>query len=66
MARRGLETDINGQINPYGWYKYHVLVGAKENDLLADYMAQVRAVDTVPNRDEARSQREMEIYEQCT
>lgn len=61
-----LATDINGLLKPYDWYKYHVLVGAEENDLPADYIAQIRAVEAVPDRDEARSRREMEIYDEYT
>lgn len=47
---------------PYHWYKHHVLVGARENHLPAEYIARIEAVDAVTDRNRKRYEREMAIY----
>lgn len=50
---------IDGRLKPYTWYKDHVLVGAREHGLPADYIAAcIEAVEAVEDPDRARDQRE--------
>lgn len=47
---------------PYDWYKAHVVNGAREHALPADYVARLEAVPEVVDRDAARRARELAIY----
>ncbi|MCF8506680.1 MAG: gamma-glutamylcyclotransferase [Caulobacter sp.] len=50
---------IDNSLKPYSWYKAHVLAGAKEHDLPADYVAEhIEAVEAVEDPDTARDQKE--------
>lgn len=53
---------IDPSWKPYHWYKHHVLVGARENDLPADYIAHIDAVESVEDRNRKRREREFSIY----
>lgn len=55
-------TNKDQQLNPYHWYKEHVLVGARENGLPAEYVAQIEAMEAVDDPDTERCDRELEIY----
>lgn len=55
-------TRVDEGLLPYDWYKTHVLRGALENGLPADYVAAIRAVPTVCDPDPLRQQRELSIY----
>ncbi len=57
-----IATRVKPQLKPYQWYKEHVLVGARENDLPAEYIAWLEAVEAVEDPDTARSERELSIY----
>jgi hypothetical protein len=55
-------THVDDQLLPYDWYKAHVLHGALEHGLPADYVAAIRTVATMPDPDPWRQQRELGIY----
>lgn len=61
-AQMYVATDIDFTLRPYAWYKTHVLVGARENGLPASYLAQIEAIKTWADADEARERRELAIY----
>jgi hypothetical protein len=51
---------IDEGLNPYTWYKDHVLIGAREHQLQADYVATwIEAVEAVedPDRERDRTER---------
>lgn len=55
-------TNPNPNLRPYHWYKEHVLRGAEENELPADYIAGIQAVQSIEDPDPARVARELAIY----
>ena len=55
-------TRLSSTLKPYDWYKKHVLVGARENGLPADYIAGIEAIEARDDPDTGRSQRELAIY----
>jgi len=55
-------TNIDFSCRPYTWYKNHVLIGAKENDLPEEYISKIEAVIADDDPDRARSERESSIY----
>ena len=56
-------TLIENDLRPYHWYKQHVLAGARENDLPADYLAMIEAVESMEDPDAQRRQREMAVHD---
>ena len=48
---------------PWDWYKHHVVSGAYEFDLPQDYIKQLEAVEAMPDSNQARKDRELEIYD---
>lgn len=56
-------TLTDPDIRPYLWYKRHVLEGALEHGLPADYVEQLRAVAALEDPDVERHRRELYIYE---
>jgi gamma-glutamylcyclotransferase (GGCT)/AIG2-like uncharacterized protein YtfP len=55
-------TRINDSLKPFHWYKDHVLVGARENGLPADYIALIEAVEAIEDPRRSRRERELGIY----
>lgn len=55
-------TRINKSLKPFHWYKNHVLIGARENGLPADYIAQIEAVESIDDPKRKRHDRELAIY----
>lgn len=53
---------IDPSVKPYHWYKNHVLVGAEENRLPADYTARIKAIASVDDPDPHRAGREWDMY----
>jgi len=62
QARMYYATRINKALKPFHWYKDHVLIGARENGLPADYIAQIEAVESVNDPEPERHDRELSIY----
>ena len=55
-----LQTDE--LLQPYHWYKAHVLRGAEEHGLPADYVDAIRATASIDDLDRERHRREMSIH----
>ena len=55
-------TAIDPSRKPFRWYREHVLAGAREHDLPADYVARIEAVEAVEDRDGARRERELMVH----
>jgi gamma-glutamylcyclotransferase len=54
--------DIDHNLIPYHWYKQHVLRGAIEHGLPADYIRKIESFESQKDADERRSHRELSIY----
>ena len=52
----------NPCLKPYTWYKKHVLKGAKEAYLPADYIKRIEEIEAVEDRDICREADELKIY----
>lgn len=55
-------TDITTGLRPYGWYREHVLRGARYAELPQAYIAAIEAVAVMPDPDPERHALELEIY----
>ena len=55
-------TDIDSSLKPYGWYKEHVLFGANEHGLPADYIAKIKGIDAISDLNTKRHKEELRIY----
>ena len=55
-------TSIDPKLKPYEWYKEHVVRGAREHGLPAEYINTISAVETLPDPDKSRHARELSIY----
>ena len=55
-------TRTDPALVPYSWYLYHVIYGAKEAELPAEYLAAIRAGAAVEDPDRERDARERGIY----
>ncbi len=56
-------TDITYALQPFCWYRHHVIVGAQEFQLPQDYVQAIATVPYVSDSDDARRAREMSIYQ---
>lgn len=55
-------THIDPALKPYAWYKEHVLRGAREHGLPAEYIQIIAAVEVMPDPDQSRHEKELSIY----
>lgn len=55
-------TSIDVTLKPYDWYKRHVLIGAMENNLPAEYIARIESVEAKADPDRERYHRELSIH----
>lgn len=54
---------INEHLKPYSWYLNHVLVGATETSLRADYVqGKIATVEAIHDHDEERDARERSLH----
>lgn len=58
-------TQIDDGLKPYDWYKRHVLHGALEHRLPADYIRRIEAIESVPDPDPGRHAAELAIYREA-
>ena len=58
--------NIDPDILPFTWYKRHVIEGAREANLPADYVRQLESVAAVEDPDTARAARELALYEDAS
>jgi hypothetical protein len=56
---------IDSDLRPYDWYKYHVVTGAKENNLPADYVSMLEGVESILDPDKERERKELNIYREA-
>jgi len=54
--------DVDHRVMPYHWYKQHVLRGAIEHGLPAEYIGKIESIESQEDPDERRSHRELSIY----
>ncbi len=57
-----LATDKRPGLRPFTWYLRHVIEGAREIGLPADYLARIEAIDGIPDPDAARAAQESAIH----
>jgi gamma-glutamylcyclotransferase len=57
-----IATQIDPSLRPSDWYKEHVVRGAKDSGLPADYVAMIEAVVANVDPDTKRRARELVIY----
>lgn len=55
-------THIDSSLKPFDWYKEHVLVGARENELPIEYIESIKSVECIIDTDTSRRTRELAIY----
>lgn len=55
-------THIDVNLRPYHWYKHHVVKGAREAGLPADYQAYIKRVMSITDPDSERSINEYAIH----
>jgi len=55
-------TKINPNLKPFHWYKHHVVWGAKEHGLPADYIERIVSIDSTEDSDVARVEKELSVY----
>ena len=57
-----LAVETDAALNPYSWYKEHVLRGARENNLPHDYISIIENIRSLPDPDMDRHEQELAIY----
>jgi hypothetical protein len=55
-------TNVDPGLQPYSWYKRHVLEGAREVRLPPDYIEILEQVDAIEDPNKEREARELAIY----
>ncbi|WHI46932.1 gamma-glutamylcyclotransferase family protein [Microbulbifer sp. VAAF005] len=55
-------TNTDPSLQPYSWYLYHVIYGAKEIGVPADYLKKLEATKSIEDPDRERDARERAIY----
>lgn len=55
-------TRVDATLTPFAWYKAHVLAGARQHSLPADYVRAIEAVTSIEDPDLTRARRELAIY----
>lgn len=53
---------VDPDLKPFHWYKQHVLIGARENGLPADYIQWIDSVSSIEDNHPDRYDSEMAIY----
>ena len=54
-------TDAN--LKPFHWYKRHVVIGAREHGLPAEYIENIHAIESIADSDLQRHELELSIYD---
>lgn len=55
-------TSIDSALQPYAWYKDHVLIGARESALPADYIRDIERVEHLEDPDRSRDRLERAVH----
>ncbi len=61
-----IATEKRTGLQVYDWYLNHVVIGAVENGLPADYIDKIRRMPTVPDNKGERASAEREIYQETS
>ncbi|MEJ2592891.1 MAG: gamma-glutamylcyclotransferase [Candidatus Thiodiazotropha sp.] len=61
-----IATHIDPAVEPFHWYKLHVMTGARENQLPADYIEMIEQVRSIDDPDPQRHNRETALYTEGT
>ena len=61
-----IATHIDPAVEPFHWYKLHVMTGARENRLPADYIEMIEQVRSIDDPDPQRHNRETALYTEGT
>lgn len=56
-------TNIDPGLRPYEWYKEHVMRGACEHAFPTEYIQIIAAIETIPDTDRSRHEKELSIYQ---
>ena len=54
--------EIDHLLQPYHWYKEHVVRGALEHDFPQHYVEHIQAIPSIDDHDDERHHRELSIY----
>jgi hypothetical protein len=54
--------EVDRLLQPYHWYKEHVVRGALEHDFPSHYVEHIRATPSIDDNDDDRHHRELSIY----
>jgi len=57
-----IATDIDEAVQPFDWYKEHVLRGAIENAFETTYIEMIKSIPTIMDVDSNRKKDELSIY----
>ncbi|UCB54032.1 MAG: gamma-glutamylcyclotransferase [Thiotrichales bacterium] len=55
-------THIDASLQPYHWYKQHVLRGAREHSLPRDHIAAIEAISSIDDPNAANHAAELSVY----
>lgn len=55
-------TNTNPSLKPYSWYLFHVVCGAREIGVPADYLRAIESIESIEDKDKNRDARERAIY----
>ncbi len=55
-------TLIDPSLLPYGWYREHVLIGARELELPEDYLRRIESVEFIDDPDREREAAQLSLY----
>lgn len=55
-------SHINPNLKPFTWYKEHVLRGAREHKLPADYIGAIEVIESITDSNKGRHAKELAIY----
>lgn len=62
MRHRAFKN-IHAKLKPYTWYVEHVVAGAEEAGLPAEYINNLKGVESVIDPDPEREKKELAIYQ---
>lgn len=65
-AQTYVATDVDPTLQPFDWYKEHVLRGARSIGLPAEYVTRIERVVAMPDANSERRLKELAIYSEHT
>ena len=55
-------THVDVSLRPFDWYRQHVIYGAAEHNLPDAYQQYIRLIESIPDSDAQRRERELSVY----